>query len=153
MANVKARIHLNRQLVAFNIHPKQTKQHSKHQRQPWRSNKNPKTNKKNMLPSYLRVPMSCSASNDPQTPLQNVSIAPEKYLPSQKISHSQYLPTTSSSLERKSSPPKSQEKHSASKKKLSYKISSLRPEGHSLPNQPQKLPSVSLLSHQKQLPP
>ena len=115
MANVKARIHLNRQLVAFNIHPKQTKQHSKHQRQPWRSNKNPKTNKKNMLPSYLRVPMSCSASNDPQTPLQNVSIAPEKYLPPQKISPSPYpLPPSSPPPP----PPQKPEKHPASKRKL-----------------------------------
>ena len=46
MANVKARIHLNKQLVAFNIHPKQTKHYSKYQQQTWRSNKNKKTNNK-----------------------------------------------------------------------------------------------------------
>ena len=91
MENVKAMIHLNKQPVAFNIHPKQTKQHSKYQQQPWRSNKNPKTNNKPAAFIPESVDVLFSFQRSPNTSLKYL-FSPsngnslEKYLPSQKIS-------------------------------------------------------------------
>lgn len=57
MANVNARFHLNKQLVAFNIHPKQTKQHADINRKCRGIMRN--QNKTiNLLPSYLRMSFS-----------------------------------------------------------------------------------------------
>ena len=83
MANVKARIHLNKQLVAFNIDPKQTKQHSKYQQQPWRSNKNPKTNNKPAAFIPESVDVLFSFQRSPNTSLKYL-FSPSNGNPHQK---------------------------------------------------------------------